>query len=88
MVGDDTSALQSVLMADVWREHLLKEERELNAKMNDLDITSDSTTQASTEEGSIPSSSTSDSEKTRLAEKLRDIYSKLEDIESDKAEAR
>ncbi len=32
--GDDTSALQSVLECDTKREGLLKEEREISAKLN------------------------------------------------------
>ncbi|KIK96865.1 hypothetical protein PAXRUDRAFT_825494 [Paxillus rubicundulus Ve08.2h10] len=37
IVGDDTTALESVLKADVWRDHLLKEEATLNAKLADLE---------------------------------------------------
>ena len=37
IVGDDTSALSSVLKADVWRDHLLAEEVRLNARLTELD---------------------------------------------------
>jgi ATP-binding cassette subfamily F protein 3 len=37
IVGDDTLALDSVLKADVWRDHLLKEEVALNTKLAALD---------------------------------------------------
>jgi ATP-binding cassette subfamily F protein 3 len=37
IVGDDTTALESVLKADVWRDHLLKEEAILNAKLAELE---------------------------------------------------
>ncbi|KAF8837948.1 hypothetical protein BDN67DRAFT_972272 [Paxillus ammoniavirescens] len=37
IVGDDTTALESVLKADVWRDHLLKEEATLNAKLAELE---------------------------------------------------
>lgn len=37
MVGDDTPALEAVLKADVWRERLMKEEREVNAKLEVLE---------------------------------------------------
>ncbi|KAJ4485450.1 P-loop containing nucleoside triphosphate hydrolase protein [Lentinula aciculospora] len=37
IVGDDTIAIDSVLKADVWRDHLLKEESLLNAKLNELE---------------------------------------------------
>ncbi|PAV21751.1 P-loop containing nucleoside triphosphate hydrolase [Pyrrhoderma noxium] len=37
IVGDDTSAIDSVLKADVWRESLLKEEAALNARLAELE---------------------------------------------------
>ncbi|KAG1889194.1 P-loop containing nucleoside triphosphate hydrolase protein [Suillus subluteus] len=37
IVGDDTTALDSVLKADVWRDHLLKEEASLNARLATLE---------------------------------------------------
>jgi ATP-binding cassette, subfamily F, member 3 len=40
-VGDDTLALDSVLKADVWRDHLLKEEATLNAKLAELESEGD-----------------------------------------------
>lgn len=36
-MGDDTTALDSVLKADVWRDHLLREETLLNAKLAELE---------------------------------------------------
>jgi hypothetical protein len=39
IVGDDTSALGSVLKAGVWREHLLSETVRLNARLAELDTT-------------------------------------------------
>ncbi|EXX79270.1 putative AAA family ATPase GCN20 [Rhizophagus irregularis DAOM 197198w] len=41
MVGDDVEAIQAVLSADVWREHLLNEERSLNAQINELETSPD-----------------------------------------------
>ncbi|GBE78707.1 Uncharacterized ABC transporter ATP-binding protein [Sparassis crispa] len=37
IIGDDTTALDSVLKADVWRDTLLREEAVLNAKLAELD---------------------------------------------------
>ncbi|KAF9229824.1 hypothetical protein BS17DRAFT_689375 [Gyrodon lividus] len=37
IVGDDTTALDSVLKADVWRDHLLKEEAIINSKLAELE---------------------------------------------------
>lgn len=41
IVGDDTTAIDSVLKADVWRDHLLKEEATLNARLAELDQEND-----------------------------------------------
>ncbi|KAG5733147.1 hypothetical protein E4T56_gene13597, partial [Termitomyces sp. T112] len=41
IVGDDTLAIDSVLKADVWRDHLLKEEVSLNAKLTELEAEGD-----------------------------------------------
>jgi hypothetical protein len=41
IVGDDTLAIDSVLKADVWRDHLLKEEVSLNAKLSALEAEGD-----------------------------------------------
>ncbi|NXD38440.1 ABCF3 protein, partial [Copsychus sechellarum] len=64
VAGDDTPALQSVLECDTTRESLLREERDLTAKIS-----------AGRGEGT---------EGARLSE----IYTKLEEIEADKAPAR
>lgn len=39
VLGDDTPAIDSVLKADVWREKLLAEEKELTEKINNADAT-------------------------------------------------
>ena len=41
IVGDDTNALDSVLKADVWRDHLLQEEASLNMKLTELEAEGD-----------------------------------------------
>ncbi|KAI0726008.1 P-loop containing nucleoside triphosphate hydrolase protein [Fomitopsis betulina] len=41
IVGDDTTALDSVLQADVWRDILLREEGELNQKLAGLEAEGD-----------------------------------------------
>ncbi|KAI9204852.1 P-loop containing nucleoside triphosphate hydrolase protein [Polychytrium aggregatum] len=66
--GDGTPALLSVLQADVERESLLEEERELSAAINKPGL--------SAEESSLISS------------RLKSVYAKLEEIESDKAESK
>ena len=37
ITGDDTSAIEAVLKADVWREKLLAEERRLNFELQQLE---------------------------------------------------
>lgn len=37
IIGDDTTAIESVLKADVWRDQLLKEEAILNGKLAELE---------------------------------------------------
>ena len=43
VLGDDTQALDSVLQADVWRDKLLREERDLNALLVDVEALANST---------------------------------------------
>jgi ATP-binding cassette subfamily F protein 3 len=38
IVGDDTTALQSVLQADVWRHHLLTQEADINKSLSSPDV--------------------------------------------------
>ncbi|KIM47987.1 hypothetical protein M413DRAFT_439681 [Hebeloma cylindrosporum] len=41
IVGDDTIAIDSVLKADVWRDHLMKEQALLDAKLAELEVEGD-----------------------------------------------
>jgi ATP-binding cassette subfamily F protein 3 len=41
IIGDDTLAIDSVLKADVWRDHLMKEEATLNATLTSLEAEGD-----------------------------------------------
>lgn len=74
IIGDETTALDSVLKADVWRDHLLREERELNAKLTELE---DEGTEKRVEDA-----------KEEAAARLVDIHAKLADMESETAPAR
>lgn len=40
-MGDDTTAIEAVLKADVWRDHLLKEEKSLNEQLAQLESEND-----------------------------------------------
>lgn len=50
IIGDDTTALDSVLKADVWRDHLLQQEKQLNAKLAELEAGDDRATEDAREE--------------------------------------
>ncbi|KAF8973848.1 P-loop containing nucleoside triphosphate hydrolase protein [Flammula alnicola] len=41
IIGDDTTAIDSVLKADVWRDHLMKEQALLDAKLTELEASGD-----------------------------------------------
>lgn len=68
IAGDDTIAIASVLKADLERESLLEEEKNLNVKLN--------------------RASTSIEEGNELNAMLKQVYTRLEEIESDKAESK
>lgn len=74
IVGDDTLALDSVLQADVWRDHLLQEEITLNAKLTELEAEGDDKRfEDAREEAS-----------TRLAE----VHARLADMEAESGPSR
>ncbi|KAG8866042.1 hypothetical protein FRC20_009146 [Serendipita sp. 405] len=50
IVGDDTTALDSVLKADVWRDYLLKQEMDFNKKLAELESGDDKATEEAREE--------------------------------------
>lgn len=80
MIGNDVEALQAVLSADQWREHLLAEEKRLNALCMEME--------KGLQEGDTRSKEKFDDDREKAASDLKEVYSKLEAIESDKAEAR
>ncbi|ORZ18051.1 P-loop containing nucleoside triphosphate hydrolase protein [Absidia repens] len=82
VVADNTRALDMVLRADVWREHLLEKERNLTARITEI-------------ENEQNDDSLDESGKKALEDQhdtchneLKEVFSKLQDIESDKAEAK
>ncbi|KAJ1928609.1 ATP-binding cassette, regulator of translational elongation [Tieghemiomyces parasiticus] len=85
MAGDDTSAIRSVLKADIWREFLLREEVNLLAETKSLE-----TAEPEPEEGESTEEAAErlKAYKDEVNAKLQETYTKLELIESDKAESR
>jgi ATP-binding cassette subfamily F protein 3 len=73
-VGDDTKAIDSVLTADVWRDHLLKEEASLNAQLGQLEKEGDDKRFVDAREEA----------EVRLA----DVHARLSDMEAESGPAR
>lgn len=73
-MGDDTKAIDSVLTADVWRDHLLKQEASLNAQLGQLEKESDDKRFVDArEEAEI---------------RLADVHARLSDMEAESGPAR
>jgi ATP-binding cassette subfamily F protein 3 len=81
-VGDDTPAIEMVLRADVWREHLLEKERELTAKVNAIEA------EQADEETSEEIKKELEAQKDQVNTELKETFNKLTEIESDKAESK
>ncbi|KAK8166961.1 P-loop containing nucleoside triphosphate hydrolase protein [Phyllosticta citrichinensis] len=82
IAGDDTPALQSVLDADVWRKHLLKEQEKISAELAELEDKRSSMADTSADAEKL------DHQREGLDITLSDIHGKLSEMESDKAESR
>ncbi|KAK2760974.1 hypothetical protein FQN54_002216 [Arachnomyces sp. PD_36] len=82
ITGDDTPALQAVLDADVWRKHLLAEQEKISKSLASIEAERSSMADTSKDAAKL------DHEREGLDITLSDIYSKLAEMESDKAESR
>lgn len=82
LAGDDTSAIQAVLDADVWRKHLLAEQEKISKQLAELEA------QRSTMADQSGDAAKLDNERDGLDQTLTDIQSKLTEMDSDKAESR
>ncbi|KAF8665140.1 hypothetical protein AX16_000606 [Volvariella volvacea WC 439] len=74
IVGDDTLALESVLKADVWRDHLLREEASLNAKLAELEKEGDE--------------KRFEDEREDLSSRLAEVHARLSDMDAESGPAR
>ncbi|WWC66737.1 uncharacterized protein I206_100642 [Kwoniella pini CBS 10737] len=80
--GDSTTALESVLQADVWRHKYITEEKEMNVKMEELD-------RATAAEGvSEEEKQELDKEKEEVLTRLGEIQKTLVDMEAETGPAR
>ncbi|ETW78354.1 ABC transporter [Heterobasidion irregulare TC 32-1] len=75
IIGDSTTALASVLKADVWRDHLLKEEAILNAKMAELDAQGDSDPRL-------------EEERDDVSGRMAEVHARLADMDAESGPAR
>lgn len=80
--GDDTTALQAVLDADVWRKHLLKEQDKVTAQLAAIEVQRAGMADTSGDAAKL------DLEREGLDQTLSDVQGKLSEMESDKAEPR
>ncbi|KAJ6626961.1 P-loop containing nucleoside triphosphate hydrolase protein [Mycena sp. CBHHK59/15] len=74
IVGDDTSAVDSVLKADVWRDHLMKEEASLNATLATLEAEGDDKRFVDARE--------------EASSRLADVHTRLSDMDAESGPAR
>ncbi|KAG6333972.1 hypothetical protein ID866_5123 [Astraeus odoratus] len=74
IVGDDTLALDSVLKADVWRDHLLKEEAALNARLAELDKEGDD--------------KRAEEEREEASSRLVEVHARLSDMDAESGPSR
>ncbi|CAJ2505377.1 Uu.00g127710.m01.CDS01 [Anthostomella pinea] len=82
LAGDDTSALQAVLDADVWRKVLLKDNAQITARLADIEAQRSSLADTSADAARL------DRDREAMDQKLGEIQGKLAEMESDKAEPR
>ncbi|KAJ9151226.1 Protein GCN20 [Pleurostoma richardsiae] len=80
--GDETSAIQAVLDADVWRKVLLREQAEITQRLAEIEAQRASLADTSADAAKL------DKEREAQDQKLGDVQGKLAEMESDKAESR
>jgi hypothetical protein len=74
VIGDETSAIDSVLKADVWRDHLMKEQMMLDTKLAALDTEGDEKRFEDARED--------------LSSRLAEVYSRLAEMDAASGPAR
>ena len=82
ITGDDTTAIQAVLDADVWRKHLLREQDKITKELAELETERSSMADTSADAAKL------DHQREGLDMTLSDVQNKLAEMESDKAEPR
>lgn len=80
IIGDDTSAIDSVLKADVWREVLLKEDKQLEEQLRVLE-------EGDGEEGAMGEGRKRE-KREEIGERLREVHERLAEMEAESGPAR
>lgn len=81
IIGDDTTALDSVLKADVWREVLLKEAKQLEEQSRVLEE------EEGGEEGTMGEGRKRE-KREEVGERLREVHERLAEMEAESGPAR
>ncbi|KAF7784512.1 hypothetical protein Agabi119p4_677 [Agaricus bisporus var. burnettii] len=68
VIGDDTTAIDSVLKADVWRDHLLKEQASMDAKLAELESAGDE--------------KRFEDEREEISSRLQEVHSRLTEMDA------
>ncbi|KAJ3560362.1 hypothetical protein NP233_g10887 [Leucocoprinus birnbaumii] len=74
IIGDDTKAIDSVLKADVWRDHLLKEQASLDAKLAELESAGDE--------------KRFEDEREELSSRLAEVHARLTEMDAESGPSR
>lgn len=82
VTGDDNTVLQTVLDADVWRKYLIKDQTRIQNRLAEIQ------SELEQLEENDPVAKQLEEESDDLETNLNDVFEKLNDIESDKAESR
>lgn len=98
ITGDDTPALDAVLKADVWREKLMSEERQLNAELQALEdeaSAASAAAQAASHDDALSRGSAIDlptrqreHQRDELSARLGDVQAKLVDMDAESGPSR
>ncbi|WFD00440.1 hypothetical protein MYAM1_003189 [Malassezia yamatoensis] len=97
IVGDNTPAVDAVLKADVWRERLLSEEKQINQQLQELEdanAAASAAAQDSSRDGYSRGSAVDlptrqrEHERDELSARLGDIQAKLVEMEADTGPSR
>lgn len=74
VIGDDTTAIDSVLKADVWRDHLLKEQASMDAQLAELESAGDE--------------KRFEDEREEISSRLQEVHARLTEMDAESGPSR